>query len=178
MVVGHRNSPVGHGTLGIFLRYLRESLVCFLVPKRMEHRHRAIELRLKRRITRSREIYFTKLSDVTGRMFMLMLSNGWRDECPRKSNYRDEGKRSHEKVLLRLRVNFRAFFHKLFCFFLEPDFECDFFSDPLRRCEFPNIFGDFHRAKVRTTHAAEMCALGAFGRKSFIVKFARGFRIE
>src|SRR5262249_49412122 len=170
MVVRHRNSPVGHGTLGIFLRYLRKSLVCFLVPKRMEHRHRAIELRLKRRIIRSREIYFTKLSDVTRRMFMLMLSNGRRDECPGKSNYRDEGKRSHEKVLLRLCVNFRAFFHKLFCFFLKPDFESDFFADLLLHSEFPNIFGDFHRAKVRTAHAAEMCSLGAFGGKGFVME--------
>jgi hypothetical protein len=77
----------------------------------MEHRHRVIELRLKRWITRNREIYFTKLSDVTCRMFMLMLSSGRRDECraARESNYGDEGKRSHEEVLPCFRVNFRAF---------------------------------------------------------------------
>src|SRR5262245_34830855 len=103
MIVGHGNTPISHGTLGILLRYLRKSLVCLLVPKRMEHRHRAVKLRLNRWVTRDREIYFTELSDVTCRMFMLilmlmlMLSNGWRDECcaARKSSRRDEGKRSH-----------------------------------------------------------------------------------
>src|SRR5262249_33664653 len=112
VVIGHRHSPVGHGAGGILLRYLCESLVCFLVPERMEHRDRTVELRLNRWITRNRKIYLTEFSRVAGRMFMLMLSNGWRDECraKRKSNCGDEGKRSHANRLLRLRVNFQTVF--------------------------------------------------------------------
>jgi hypothetical protein len=78
----------------------------------MEHRDRGVELWLDRWATGNWEIYFTEFSNLTYRMFMLMLSNGWADKsrAARKSKCRDEQKRSHEKVLLRLRANFRAFF--------------------------------------------------------------------
>ena len=43
---------------------------------------------------------------------------------------------------------------------------------------FANVFGDFHRTKVRAAHGAEVRGLGAFLRKSFVVKLARGLGIE
>src|SRR5215469_18649829 len=111
MVIGHGNSPVGHRAGGIFLRYLSESLLCLFVPKRMEHRHRAVELHLDRWITGNREIYSAEFSHVACGMLMLMLSDGWRNESRSagKSNYRDQGKRPHGQILPRFRVKFRAF---------------------------------------------------------------------
>ena len=65
----------------------------------MEHRDRAVELRLDRWIAGNREIYFTELSDRAGRMLMLMLSNGSSNESriAQKSDCRDEGKGPHNR---------------------------------------------------------------------------------
>jgi hypothetical protein len=66
----------------------------------MEHRHRAVELRLDRWITGNREAYFTEFSRVACGMLMLVLSNGWRNEshAARKSDCRDQQKRPHEQI--------------------------------------------------------------------------------
>src|ERR1019366_9953720 len=45
MVIGHGDSPVRHATGGVFLCDSSEGIAGFLVPKGMEHRHRAAELR-------------------------------------------------------------------------------------------------------------------------------------
>ena len=47
----------------------------------MEHRHRASELRLYRRLARHREIHLAEFARITRRV--LVLGGGWRDERDR-----------------------------------------------------------------------------------------------
>jgi len=43
----------------------------------VEHRHRAVELRLDRWVAGNRKIHFTEFAHVTRGMFMFMLTNSW-----------------------------------------------------------------------------------------------------
>jgi hypothetical protein len=79
MVVRHGNSPVRHATRGIFLRYSSESIAGFLVPKGMEHRHRAAELRLNRWFAGNGEAHLAEFARIA--CGMLMLGNRWWHEC-------------------------------------------------------------------------------------------------
>src|ERR1035437_7097721 len=79
MVVRHGNSPVRHAARGIFLRYSSEGIAGFLVPKRMEHRHRGAELRLNRCFAGNGETHLAEFARVA--CGMLMLGNRWWHEC-------------------------------------------------------------------------------------------------
>ena len=60
----------------------------------------------------------------------------------------------------RLRVNLRAFFHKLLRLFFHPFLQRLFFGDALFGGVFADVFGDLHRTEVRAAHGAEVCGLG------------------
>src|ERR1700733_7141698 len=75
MVVRHGDSPVGHAAGGVFLCNSGESVASLLVPKRMEHRYGAAELRLNRWFAGNGETHFAEFARVACRM--LMLGNRW-----------------------------------------------------------------------------------------------------
>src|SRR5580658_780344 len=71
MVVRHGDSPVGHAARWVFLCYGGESIASLLVPKRMEHRYGAAELRLKRWFAGNGETHLAEFARVACGMLML-----------------------------------------------------------------------------------------------------------
>src|SRR5579871_434108 len=91
MVVRHGYAPVRHSARGIFLCYSSEGLAGFLVPKGMEHRYRAAELRLNRSFARNGKIHLAEFARVA--CGMLVLGNSWWHECGTHA-----GKQRHENA--------------------------------------------------------------------------------
>src|SRR5271156_2111598 len=71
MVVGHGDSPVGHAARGVFLSNCSESVSSLLIPKRMEHRYSAAELRLNRWLAGNGETHLAEFARVACGMLML-----------------------------------------------------------------------------------------------------------
>src|SRR5215470_3508163 len=96
MEVRHGNSPVRHAASGVVFRYIGEGSAGFLVPKRMEHRHRAAELRLNRWVAGNLETHLAKFSWVT--CGVLVLGNNWCNEYAahfNKQHDENEGESLH-----------------------------------------------------------------------------------
>src|SRR5208337_3373515 len=107
MVVGHGDSPVGHAARRVFLCDDSECVVRLLVPKRMEHRYGAAELRLNRWVAGNGEIHLAEFSRVA--RGMLMLGNDWyheRGPHPHEQHNRNEVESLHHAGLL---IAYRSF---------------------------------------------------------------------
>src|SRR5438552_3642371 len=79
---------------------------------------------------------------------------------------------------LHLGVELRALLLELASFLFQADLERLLFRNFLLGSKFPDVFGNFHRTKVRTAHGTEVCGLGAFLRQGLIVELARGLWIQ
>src|SRR5262245_565021 len=88
---------------------------------------------------------------------------GWSSTQPRSGASRE----SH------LRVNLRAFFHKLLRFFFHAAFEGFFLGHALFGGVFADVFGDLHRTEMRAAHGAEVRGLRAFLQEGFVVELTR-----
>jgi hypothetical protein len=64
------------------------------------------------------------------------------------------------KRISRLRVKFVSIFSKLFGFFLHALLQRLFLGDALFGGVFADVFGDLHRAEMRTAHRAEVRGSG------------------
>ena len=70
------------------------------------------------------------------------------------------------------------FGYKLFGLFFHSFLQTFFFTKSVFGCILANILGNFHTAKMRTAHTAEMRKLRAFSGKCFVMKFPCRFRIK
>src|SRR5437660_1084653 len=75
-------------------------------------------------------------------------------------------------------VNLCALLHKLARFLFHSARQRLFLFEALRRRVLPHVLRDLHRTKMRAAHRAEVRELRAFLWESFVVIFARDFRIE
>src|ERR1700685_2184105 len=100
MVVRHGDSPVSHAARGVFLCNRTESVASLLVPKRMEHRYGAAELRLNRWFAGNGETHLAEFARVG--CGMLMLGNRCCHECgphPNKQYHANECDSLHAGLL-------------------------------------------------------------------------------
>src|SRR5439155_27234783 len=75
-------------------------------------------------------------------------------------------------------INFSTSRHKLLGLLFHPHAQCRLFIDLFLRRVLAHVLRDLHGTEMRTAHRTEVGELRAFLRQSFVVVFARDFRVE